>query len=125
MEASPFPPPGPETDRLLEAGIEFVMREWWVRLWVVQEVLLAREVEFCFGGWLFTELDVWIGMLGFLVLLGRRNYNVSISTCWAGTDSGMSRDLDAVSSRLTMISHLSEQRKSMINCGRGVCWVDE
>jgi len=127
FEDSPFPPPGREADRLLNAGIKFVMnREWWARLWVVQEVLLAKKLEFRFGQWRFEELDVWIGVLGFLVLLGRKTGGNHVvddgcrpSSLGPGAEITSHENLDVVSSRLAMISLMSEQRKNMVNGEKG------
>ena len=127
FENSPFPPPGRESDRLLEAGIKFVMhREWWARLWVVQEVLLAKKLEFRFGEWRFEELYVWIGVLGFWELLGRKTggylndgHHPSSSP---GVELTSHDNLDAVSSSLTMTLFMSEQRKNMVKGGKGFPW---
>jgi len=58
-----------EADRLMQAAAKFLRRQWWGRLWVIQEVLLARELEFCFGRWRFEEPDVWLGLAGFVIML--------------------------------------------------------
>ncbi|KAK4446584.1 heterokaryon incompatibility protein-domain-containing protein [Podospora aff. communis PSN243] len=76
----PFPPPGPEAERLLQAASQFVRRDWWSRLWVIQEVLLAEELTLCLGRRRFPEMDVWIGVSGFIIPLGRSSSDSDCSS---------------------------------------------
>lgn len=96
----------PDADRLVQAAAKFPGREWWGRLWVIQEVLLARELEFCFGRWKFDEPDVWLGMAGFVMLLGGR-----------GTDWRF-REREGISRSLMMIGRLSGMRNTVVGEGR-------
>jgi len=48
--SAPQPHPTHENQRLVNAMTKFVHRDWWSRLWVVQEILLARQVLYQCGG---------------------------------------------------------------------------
>ena len=45
---------------------EFLGRPWWSRVWVLQEVLLAKRVRFICGRWLANRLDIFSAVPGFL-----------------------------------------------------------
>ncbi|KAK0638933.1 heterokaryon incompatibility protein-domain-containing protein [Cercophora newfieldiana] len=64
-----FPPPGVAGERVVNAMRKFLFREWWSRLWVVQEVVLAREVSFFCGARRIEEVEMSVGMSAFLGLL--------------------------------------------------------